>query len=116
MTIWKYQIPIIARFSLPLPQGAKALSFQVQPGQGPALWVQADSDLPLSARCFAIVGTGHPIPEHIVGYVGTVQIPPFVWHLYEIESEPDATAVPSPDKVSTSASEMSAEEILEREG
>lgn len=35
-------------------------------------------------RTFAIVGTGHPIPERAIEYIGSVVIKPFAWHVFEV--------------------------------
>ena len=84
-TIWKYQVPFTEQFSLDLPRGAEVLTMQLQ-REVPTIWVELDSDAPLISRTFALVGTGHPIPEDdVLMYVGTFQVQGgmFVYHLYE---------------------------------
>lgn len=64
-----------------MPQGSRALEFQYQDGV-PCLWAEVDPSRATERRHFEIFGTGHLIPLD-AKYVGTVQDPPFVWHLYE---------------------------------
>lgn len=51
------------------------------------LWAEVQPAAGLVERTFRILGTGHNMPEGVpLAYVGTVQQPPFVWHVYEEES------------------------------
>jgi hypothetical protein len=88
-TIWKYPIPIGDRFALSLPCNASVLCVQMQEMHmevaRPCIWVLIpDTGEPHSDRYFRIIGTGQLFE---VGddyrYLGTVQAPPFVWHLFE---------------------------------
>ena len=84
-TIWKYPLQR-ALTTIFMPTEAKILTLQVQLGAGPCLWVAVDTDKPPTKRTFALVGTGHELPEGTT-YIGTWQEPPFVWHLFEASSE-----------------------------
>lgn len=68
------------------------------------LWAEVIDDQKLIDRLFVIIGTGHDIEEvcHLLShqhkafrysearsYIGSVQIEPFVWHVYEIHVEED---------------------------
>ncbi len=49
----------------------------------PTLWAEVKPKVFVNEkRVFIVIGTGHDIPDH-AKYVGTIQNPPFVWHIYE---------------------------------
>jgi hypothetical protein len=81
MIILKYEVPIEDNFTIEIPDPFKILSFQVQ-NDRPYIWVQCeDINSKKDKVKFSIVGTGHEIYFHGF-YIGTVQLPPFVWHLF----------------------------------
>ena len=83
--IYKYDVPIdLFFFHLDFPLGAQLLDFQTQNGQ-PVLWALVDPETVKETRHFAIRGTGTPMNDwrSTDTYIGTIQIPPFVWHLFE---------------------------------
>ena len=85
MIIYKYALPIDKKFfDLALPYGAKILAFQLQNGE-PVIWALVDKDTVVDMRHFAIRGTGENMNDwrSTDTYIGTVQMPPFVWHLFE---------------------------------
>lgn len=84
--IYKYPFPIENEFLINFPVGGRILHVEVQDGI-PCMWVQRSSakDLAHQLVRFYIHGTGHPIPVGI-WWVGTFQMPPFVWHLF-VEGE-----------------------------
>lgn len=84
-TIWKYEVPVIDRFEVPLPVGAVVLSVQCQRGT-PCIWVQVNTNNPGMMRRFGVFGTGNPMPEVVGNYVGTFQLNngTLVFHLYEM--------------------------------
>ena len=90
LTIHKYSIPIEDRMFLELPAGAKILTVQVQT-ECPQIWALVDTEQPLEARFFRMVGTGHPITEDILSlsYIGTFQLQGggLIFHLFEIPEE-----------------------------
>jgi hypothetical protein len=84
-TIWKYEFYVRDMFDLHIPFGGTILDVQVQ-GNTPFMWVLVDTNQPLVRRRFRIFGTGNPFDldnDYGWGYVGTFQVPPFVWHLFE---------------------------------
>ncbi len=89
--IYKYPIPMDkVFFALELPYKAEILAFQFQgiPGTHaaqPVIWALIDKNTVTELRQFAIRGTGTPMNDWRSSdiYIGTVQIPPFVWHLFE---------------------------------
>lgn len=87
-TIWKFPIPHLPIIEHPMPLGAELLHLGVQGAEG-QLWVRVNPDNPQVSRRFALVGTGHDLPFTGGAYVGSFQVPPYVWHLFEIvEGEP----------------------------
>ncbi len=70
-------------FTLDLPIDAHPIAFQMQAGQ-PTLWVfipDPRSSVKRPLR-FAVIGTGNPFDLGDMQYLGTIQQPPFVWHLF----------------------------------
>lgn len=85
MVIYKYDVPIeVSFFDLELPFRAKILAFQTQDGL-PKLWVLIDPEhTHKETRHFTIRGTGQFFDFKTSNiYIGTVQMPPYVWHLFE---------------------------------
>lgn len=84
-TIWKYPIPIDAYFELEMPQGARILTVQMQYNE-PQLWALVDKMAPREPRLFRLAGTGHPIDDPRLNYIGTIQMMEgqLVWHIFEI--------------------------------
>lgn len=86
-TIHKYPIPEITREpAINMPRGAQVLSFQVQRGE-PCIWALVDTDEPVEAKEFYLVGTGHPFafnPDHL-RFIGTGQLMngDLLLHLFE---------------------------------
>ena len=88
MVIYKYPVPLDkVFFALKLPYKAKILAFQVQDGV-PVIWALIDKNTVAELRQFAIRGTGTPMNDWRSSdtYIGTVQMPPFVWHLFETKA------------------------------
>ena len=81
--VYKYTFFLDDIQRLKMPVGAKILSVQVQ-GNTPCIWAEVETTNALQERAFVIKGTGHEIKERDLRYIGTFQMPPFVWHLYEV--------------------------------
>lgn len=58
LTIYKYKIPLGDSFAIEMPQGARALSIQIQRGV-PQLWALVDNTAPKVMEQFELRGTGH---------------------------------------------------------
>jgi hypothetical protein len=81
-TIWKYPFALGDVVGLDMPAGAEVVHVECQGGQ-PCLWALVDPEAPAEARTFRMFGTGHPIPEDVGPHLGTFQMPPYVWHLFD---------------------------------
>ena len=88
-TIWKFDVPIQDDFSILMPDGAKILKLDLQFGE-PKIWALVDPDNEKKERFFIGRGTGHPMNETNICYVGTVVMTEgrFVFHLFEHPSNP----------------------------
>jgi hypothetical protein len=61
-TIWKYQLPVLERFILRLPEGAEIIRIADQGGMLWA-WAVVDTEAPLVERSFRAFKTGVVMPE-----------------------------------------------------
>ncbi len=85
--IYKYKLKVQGfKQVIELPMGSKILTAQCQDGII-CLWVEVDPDRKLVKREFFVRGTGDAIADGIANslrYINTVQVYPFVWHVYEV--------------------------------
>jgi hypothetical protein len=72
---------VSSAMSIALPWGSRILSAQVQ-GNEVCIWVECNDGERSDLVDVFVIGTGHPVPAEAVNYVGTVQMPPYVWHVY----------------------------------
>ena len=82
--IWKYPIYVTDRQMLHVPVNAIPLCVQVQAGNI-CLWAQVEPGPLDETWDVCVVGTGqdmYNVDSVIVGYVGTVQVGDFVWHVF----------------------------------
>lgn len=80
-TIYKYQLRVVDGLQeITTHIGAHIVHVGQQNGYV-CVWMEVDTSLPEQKRHFEIIGTGQPIPFDRL-YVGTVMLPPFVWHVY----------------------------------
>lgn len=84
-TIWKYECIIDDNFDIEMPSGAKILTFQEQYGKL-CIWCLVNPDMPKESRKFRLAGTGHPIEEKDIEYIGTVRLAKdtLILHLFEV--------------------------------
>lgn len=85
--VHKYAVPIndLVR-ELMMPWPSKIVHVGVQPNVADYVMIWAEVERAAASsqlRRFIVRGTGHYIPPD-AEWRGTVQDPPFVWHLYEI--------------------------------
>ncbi len=81
MTIWKFQLDRREFQAIGMPVGARVLHVGIQESEI-TLWAAVDPKAAIVLRNFAIVGTGHAIPDG-AEYRATVFDGPFVWHIFE---------------------------------
>lgn len=81
-TIYKYPLIATDLQYIDMPNGAVILTVQMQ-GGAMCLWAQVDLDKAEVVRVIAVYGTGNLMPAEAGQYVGSVQMPPFVWHVYD---------------------------------
>ena len=81
--ILKYPLEVTDEQDIWMPAHAAILYVDVQNG-AICLWAQVDRGEEQVQRRILIVGTGNwcPEPEEAT-YVGSVQMPPFVWHVFD---------------------------------
>jgi hypothetical protein len=86
-TVYKYRLLPGTPSVLEVPVGA-IFRYLGSQDSGPVLWFEVDTSAPSEQREFFVYGTGHPISESDLVYLGSVQaFDPFlselVWHVYE---------------------------------
>lgn len=85
-TIWKFPLAVVGVQRIAMPKGAQILTVQKQ-GEGACLWALVDSVRDTEIRVIEIHGTGNPMNDGPSGsrkYIATFQVPPFVWHVFEV--------------------------------
>jgi len=82
--IWKYGLEITDAQSVRMPFGAVVLGVGAQ-GDALVMWARHDADEKRREhRAFLVLGTGNGFPVEVLGcHVGSVQMGPFVWHVFE---------------------------------
>lgn len=84
--IFKFPLQITDIQKIRMPKDSSLLTVQVQKGT-PCLWALVDTDKEAVERLIGIIGTGHPVPENVLRYIGTFQVleGTFVGHVFEVE-------------------------------
>ena len=84
--IWKFPLGV-GRNVFEMPLGARLLSVGEQQGHV-VLWAAVEPLAEPCERVVWVVGTGHKhaaLTGDLSGFVGTVQVGEFVWHVFEGE-------------------------------
>ena len=63
-----------------MPVGSEIRHLGLQSGVL-CVWVEVEDGALLTTEVFYVVGTGHIVPNNVT-YIGTVQMEPFVWHVF----------------------------------
>jgi hypothetical protein len=86
MTIWKYPLDLIGFQTISMPEGAKILTVQRHEDVA-CLWALVDETKPKKGRFFSLYGTGQPIEDAPMEYLGTFQTSEgfFVFHVFEVD-------------------------------
>jgi|HubBroStandDraft_6_1064221.scaffolds.fasta_scaffold17260_10 hypothetical protein len=82
--VYKYPLQVVDEVAVSLPEGAEVLDVQAQ-AETPCLWALVDPTAATEQRFFRLFGTGHPVAEDDLTYVGTFQLRGgvFVYHVFE---------------------------------
>lgn len=89
--IWKYELElptlrVTDHVDVWMPVGAKVLSAGNQDGKL-CVWVECNTEAPREMVSFVVAGTGRRLPDKLGRFIGTVVMPPFVWHVYHARPE-----------------------------
>lgn len=85
-TIWKYNLLRLGDQQIEMPKGAKPLSVAMQDGRL-VLWSEVDTEQYTTELVTVyIIGTGNPMPERPLRFIGTAQDGLLVWHIF-VEGE-----------------------------
>lgn len=85
-TIWKFPLKVADTQVIDIPMPADILTIQMQ-GETPCLWALVNPDAEEKAiKAIAIFGTGHPLPDRAMTYIGTFQLHggALVFHVFEV--------------------------------
>lgn len=84
--IFKFPLEVTDLQKIRMPKDSTLLTVQVQK-EIPCLWALLDTDKEAEDRFIKIIGTGHPVPENVLRYIGTFQVMEgtFVGHVFEVE-------------------------------
>lgn len=85
--IFKYPLKVTDLQKISMPKDSTLLTVQVQKGI-PCLWALVDMDKETEKRLIGIIGTGNPVPENVLRYIGTFQALEnnwFVGHVFEVK-------------------------------
>jgi hypothetical protein len=81
--VWKYDLSGV-EWTFRMPSGAMVRHVAEQDGQI-RLWAEVDPSALLENRTFVVAGTGHPLPNRELQFVGSLLAAggEFVFHVYE---------------------------------
>jgi hypothetical protein len=79
--IWKFPLGNGMAQDIAMPMHAEILTVQVQDGHV-CLWAKVNPENVLRPKRIHVVGTGNPMPDGALCYLGTVQQNIFVWHIF----------------------------------
>lgn len=87
LAVWKFPVWDGGDYSdVDMPVGAQILTVQFQEGSGACIWALVDPQRSIERRRFRIAGTGHPINDPLLHYLGTFQMMggALIFHVFEI--------------------------------
>ena len=83
MKMFKYVLQYTEINDVPMPSGAEVLSVGIQSGVLVA-WALVEEKMHLATRRLVVHGTGHPLKNDSMLFVGTVQgLNGLVWHIFD---------------------------------
>ena len=85
-TIHKYPLEVTDYQKIKLPKDSTILTVQTQ-REVPCIWALVDIEKEKGERNIRIVGTGHPVHDNVVRYIGTFQLErgSLIFHVFEIK-------------------------------
>ena len=94
-TVWKFELSKLSgnEVIVTMPKGAEILCVGTQDHRSIMLWALVDPESEKEDRRFAVFGTGHPIFDTNLKYLGTAQWANdpdprmavfLVWHVFEV--------------------------------
>lgn len=85
-TIWKFELEPFGEVLMPV--GSEILHVAAQ-GDTACLWALVDPAAEKEPRGFIVAGTGHPLPDMAMEYVGTFHLygGALVFHVFELEKD-----------------------------
>ena len=81
--VWHWRIPITDNMEMLMPDGTRVIHFGLRNGEL-TIWTLLDPSKSQRLRRFRLAGTGHPISEIDLRYIGTCFQESLVWHLFEV--------------------------------
>lgn len=82
LRIFKYPLVITDEQTFEVPGRFEPLSVHEQDGTL-TMWAEVDPDVPPMLTKVWIAGTGHPLPDQLAPFVGTVPMSDgLVWHVF----------------------------------
>lgn len=86
-SIWKYELEPWESEKM-IPKDSEIISLQMQDGRI-CFWAFVETTAEKVSRKFTIIGTGSNIRHNKIDldFIGTVQEPGLVWHIFEVNSE-----------------------------
>lgn len=79
--IWKFTL-LPTNKTVQMPRGARVLSVGVQ-GDDIVLWAIVEPTNKTESRFFHVIPTGSPMVIYDTKFIGTVQMGPLVFHVFE---------------------------------
>ena len=85
--VFKYKLEILDYQEIELPIDSQILSVQMQHKQL-CLWALVNPSNPKQIKTIRVAGTGHPIIDTNLKFIGTVQQLKghLIWHVFEVET------------------------------
>ena len=80
--IWKYEIPLVEKFTLDMPYGKSIVKIDVVDGK-PYMWAHSHGSNIPTEYGFELYPTGAEIEQDRI-YMGTFRIADVVFHLFEL--------------------------------
>ena len=81
-TIWKFPIKVTDRQGINVPNDAYPVHVGLDPVGNLCIWLRVDPDRIKRKMIVRLFGTGHPIDDTTLVFVGSVKQANFMWHIF----------------------------------